>query len=190
MLFTLTVAIDRFVQIRDVMLSDDAGIVVDITAVSVDGMDLYLGPGTLLPQSILATNLARSRSPFPGIIRRQVTITFNVNAAGTVGFNALGGRLQLVSDRAATGQPTRRFQLTPTATGQSFSAAGGRTAPGLGLYRGGPQYGQPRVAATFGCVRGVDLGAASGLVADRIIWPLDFDLNINIAAGGRGVLGS
>ena len=65
-LFTLTVAIDRFVQIRDVMLSDDAGIVVDITAVSVDGMDLYLGPGTLLPQSILATNLARSRFPLSG----------------------------------------------------------------------------------------------------------------------------
>ena len=87
--FTLTVAIDRFVQIRDVMLADDAGIVTDITAVSVDGMDLYLGPGTLLPQSILATNLARSRFPLPGVIRRQVTITFNVSAAGTVGFNAL-----------------------------------------------------------------------------------------------------
>ena len=88
-----------------------------------------------------------------------------------------------MSDRAATGQPTRRFQLTPTATGQSFPR------PGVGPLRvsvyteAGPNTVNLVWQQRSGAFAVLTSAAASGLVADRIIWPLDFDLNINIAAG-------
>ena len=88
-----------------------------------------------------------------------------------------------MADRAQTGQPTRRFQLTPTITGQAFPR------PGVGPLRVSvyTEAGANTVNLIWqqrsGTFAVLTAAAVSGVVADRIIWPLDFDLNINIAAG-------
>lgn len=87
---TLTFNVDRFLDLRDLTLSDSGGIVTSISSVSVDGKNVYIGnaiPGTALRD----TNLARLPFRFGSNSRAQrtVVVVATVSGAGTWGATAL-----------------------------------------------------------------------------------------------------
>lgn len=85
---TLTFNVDKFISVRDLLLSDPGGVVTSIDSITIDGDAMYIG-AAIASTGVLDTNLARTRFPIPGVAKRQVAITVTVSAAGTWGANAL-----------------------------------------------------------------------------------------------------
>jgi hypothetical protein len=85
---TLTFTVDKFISIKDLLLSDPGGKVTSIDSITIDGDAMYIGQ-SIASTGVLDTNLARTRFPVPGVAKRQVAITVTVSGAGTWGANAL-----------------------------------------------------------------------------------------------------